>query len=421
MTATSHAGSRQPCRWSLAMIDEARERKYYATGVIGLRGAPGPGQSRRTSSTTASSCGSARQSQRWRCARRLTEHRDGDWMVILTDRSDEDLGAGVLSHLVWHRLRRPDPWEAVRHRFSATGIDPSLDDRTRQPRPRDGPARGHAPEWLAGGAGRGADPVARSRLRGPSVARASPSDAADVLAVLRWSMRPTAVTALGDLRAQFGDVLADATLDWVADNAGAAASARAGAARPRRPGRHRPGRVWSSDCSPTVRGSTRRGAARGAARPGALGGPVGRSSAPRRQPSAPLGAAATALVADLADDERQARARQPCAPERRTRALEQLQTAPARRPLRSAAPRVRRPARPAGRRPPASASASSTRVPVPLGRRSPAAVERAWTVVQQHRLGQRPGAEVRAFEAAVRLWRWLPDARILPDTHPWAS
>ena len=56
----------------------------------------------------------------------LTERIPDQWLVVLTDRPEEDLGTGVLSHLVWHRLRTPDPWDAVRHRFAATGIDPVL-------------------------------------------------------------------------------------------------------------------------------------------------------------------------------------------------------------------------------------------------------------------------------------------------------
>ena len=63
----------------------------------------------------------------------LLERAAGQWLVVLTDRPDDDLGAGVLSHLVWHRLRTPDPWDAVRLRFAATGVEPALtaaaDDR----------------------------------------------------------------------------------------------------------------------------------------------------------------------------------------------------------------------------------------------------------------------------------------------------
>ena len=56
----------------------------------------------------------------------LLGRADGRWLVVLTDRADDDLGAGVLSHLVWHRLRTPDPWDAVRLRFAATGVEPAL-------------------------------------------------------------------------------------------------------------------------------------------------------------------------------------------------------------------------------------------------------------------------------------------------------
>ena len=63
----------------------------------------------------------------------LLERVRDQWLVVLTDRTDDDLGAGVLSHLVWNRLRTPDPWDAVRLRFAATGVDPALtaaaDDR----------------------------------------------------------------------------------------------------------------------------------------------------------------------------------------------------------------------------------------------------------------------------------------------------
>ena len=63
----------------------------------------------------------------------LLARRRDQWLVVLTDRSDEDLGAGVLSHFLGHRLRTPDPWAAVRHRFAATGIDPASDRDGRRP------------------------------------------------------------------------------------------------------------------------------------------------------------------------------------------------------------------------------------------------------------------------------------------------
>ena len=52
------------------------------------------------------------------------------WLVVLTDRSDDDLGAGVLSHLVWYRLRTPDPWA----RYGTASPPPASIPRSREPR-----------------------------------------------------------------------------------------------------------------------------------------------------------------------------------------------------------------------------------------------------------------------------------------------
>lgn len=49
-----------------------------------------------------------------------------EWLVILTDRDERDLGADVLGRLVRRRLHTLDPWNAVAASFGATGFDPSL-------------------------------------------------------------------------------------------------------------------------------------------------------------------------------------------------------------------------------------------------------------------------------------------------------
>ena len=107
----------------LAIVDEARA-KHYRTGIIGIRGIPDraitadlPHQGQTVRVRAAESALAAREL--------LGEHRDGDWLVVVTDRDDDDLGAGILAHFIWQRLRSPDPWEAVRTRFAATGIDRS--------------------------------------------------------------------------------------------------------------------------------------------------------------------------------------------------------------------------------------------------------------------------------------------------------
>jgi len=204
----------------LAMIDEARSQDYKS-GVIGLRGSPDravvadlqhEGQIVRV--RAAESALAAREA--------LAEHQDGTWLVVVTDRDGDDLGPGILAHFVWQRLRRPDPWEAVRHRFAATGIDPAL---TTTARNRDLAAALLAATpptgWPAAPAGvltrtHALKAVASSHL-------GFEGDAADALAVLRWAMTTDSLVAVGGLRSSVGDLLADTTLDWIAQRAGAAA------------------------------------------------------------------------------------------------------------------------------------------------------------------------------------------------------
>ena len=331
----------------------------------------------------------------------LTEHRDGDWMVILTDRSDEDLGDGIRSHLVWNRLRRPDPWGAVRHRFKATGIDPSLtagaDNRDLATAllaatPKQG--------WPAAPAG----VLTRSHALG-SLARETlglTGDVADVITVLRWSVPPTAVTALADLRAQFGDVLADATLDWLAESTGVVSvPVRALLARGDVTDLVPVGLVLHVLTDETVLDAEERHVAQlGLVRLESMWG----TATPTPTALATLGAAAAAVVAELADDERQA-AHVNRVLNRAETLLEQTQTTQLaihsdllRRGFRDRlallAEALRRGIRELT--PDRSDSAAAS-----------AAIESAWARARQHRLGQGSSAEVLAFQAAVRLWRWL--------------
>lgn len=96
----------------------------------------------------------------------ITVRDKSGWLVVLTDREDDDLGAGIRAHLVGNRLRTPDPSEAVRQRFAA-GLDPALTSSPCAPGVRDRPARRGPGRWPAAGSGRGADPRSRVRHRGP--------------------------------------------------------------------------------------------------------------------------------------------------------------------------------------------------------------------------------------------------------------
>ena len=107
-----------------ALLDEAR-RKNYQSGVLGIHAKPewAGAESFEHQGTTVKvvPCVSALAVRE-----ALRERGEGRWIVVLTDRDDADLGAGIRSHLVWHRLRTPDPWSAVQARFAANGLDPAL-------------------------------------------------------------------------------------------------------------------------------------------------------------------------------------------------------------------------------------------------------------------------------------------------------
>ena len=216
-----------------ALLDQAL-RKNFSSGVLGVRARPewpgAPEFPHAGVPVRVVPCVSALAVRE-----ALLERADGQWLVVLTDRADDDLGAGVLSHLLWHRLRTPDPWDAVRLRFAATGVEPALtaaaEDRDvatglLTAAPPDGwpPAPGGV---LTRDHALGAVAAAHLGLTDPVI---------DATSVLAWTADPAVSTGVADLRALAGDALAGAVLDWAAERAGAAGPAlrhllRAGEAR----------------------------------------------------------------------------------------------------------------------------------------------------------------------------------------------
>ncbi|SDL43712.1 BREX-2 system phosphatase PglZ [Tessaracoccus oleiagri] len=203
-----------------AFIEQARQ-KNYQHGVIGVRARPEAttefvfefgGQSVRIVA--------ARSSLALREAIR-TADADG-WLVVVTDRSDDDLGAGLLSHLIWQRLRHPDPWQAVQQAFAAHSVDGRLlsVDNARdvasgllELAPTDG--------WPPAPAG-----VLTREHALSSAARAElglPAGPVDLIAVLHWSTDASLPAAIARLRSRAGESTVDAILDWVADSSGEAA------------------------------------------------------------------------------------------------------------------------------------------------------------------------------------------------------
>jgi len=206
---------------AFAMIEEAK-RGRYTSGVIGLMARP----DRRAEQdvTHDGQLVRIRAAESALAVREvLLEHVEGDWMVVLTDRTDDDLGAGVLAHFAWQRLRRPDPWEAVRHRFQASGVDPAL---TTAPGNRELAVRLLAAAPDAGWPAAPAGVLTRAHALGAAahVTLGLAGDVVDAITVLDWAIRPQSVQALADLRSEHGDTLADALLDWLAENSGTAAA-----------------------------------------------------------------------------------------------------------------------------------------------------------------------------------------------------
>lgn len=388
----------------LAVVDEARA-KNYRTGVIGIRGIPD-----RAITADLSHHGQTvrvRAAESALAARELlAEHHDGDWLVLVTDRDDEDLGAGVLAHLIWQRLRSPDPWEAVRTRFAATGIDPAL---TSRPDNRELATALVAATPVTGWPAAPAGVLTRNHALGAvaAVHLGFDTDTADVLGVLRWSIATQSVTALGTLRRGVGDLLADTTLDWIAARSGPAAG----------PVRALLSRGELADVVPiglVLRLLTADGYDAATAHRAQLALVRLETRWGDLTPSpialAALGQAADSLLSDLVHDRRADDDVARCL-DRADAILVQVQAEPLARysELLTGGLRARV----------AALADALRRVVSPSGRvDNPDTVEDAWAAVRSHRLAAATPLRV-PFEAAVRLVRWLsqPDT---PDNGPLA-
>ncbi|PWJ48440.1 PglZ domain-containing protein [Quadrisphaera granulorum] len=214
-TITDAAPGRSTVRLPVirALLDDARRHKYV-DGVLGVRASPSwAGPETFNHEGVPVRVVACRSTLAVREA--LLGRSRGRWLVLLTDRDELDLGAGVLTHLVGHRLRTPDPWDAVRHSFSATGIDPTL---TGGAGARD-LALGLLTATSVDGwpAARGGVLTRDHALAAVAVQHLGWSGGSpDLAAVLEWSTRPDAVPRIADLRELAGDVLTDAVLQWLA-------------------------------------------------------------------------------------------------------------------------------------------------------------------------------------------------------------
>lgn len=157
----------------------------------------------------------------------LLERDPASWLVILTERSDAELGAGVRAHFAWQRLRTPDPWDAVRSRFRAATLDAALTGGPRQRELAAGllaasPVQGQWPPASGGVLTR--DHALRC-VAALHLGLGGPGVDLGAAAVLDWSSDAASPARLADLRSLAGDALVEALLPWVAGWAGAAAPA----------------------------------------------------------------------------------------------------------------------------------------------------------------------------------------------------
>jgi hypothetical protein len=155
----------------------------------------------------------------------LGQRTPGAWLVIVTDRTDSDLGLGITSRLAGRRLRSADPWEPVKVSFAANRIDYRLVGEARAGRevavglllatPPDG--------WPAAPAGvLTADHAFGAVAARLGVEAAGPlgTGPVDALAILTWTATAGADRALSDLRARAGVALANAVATWCGERAG---------------------------------------------------------------------------------------------------------------------------------------------------------------------------------------------------------
>lgn len=158
----------------------------------------------------------------------LTGWDEQGWLVLLTDRTEEEIGSGLLARMAQQRLHRPDAWDSVKQRFRATSLERALLDDAR-------PHGAAIPEALlrlepvtdpAGGWPAARSGVLSRDLVYGAVARqllGLTIDPLDGPGLLEAGLDRELPTALADLRHRGGDPLADAANTWLAGLLGPAA------------------------------------------------------------------------------------------------------------------------------------------------------------------------------------------------------
>lgn len=146
----------------------------------------------------------------------MMQRADGEYLVVLTDRSDADLGLGILSRCYDQRVVTPSMWEAVKEAFRARHIDGLLARMSwvAEPLVLQAPAGG----WPVAPAGVLTRDHALSNLTASLLAM--PVDQIDPSGLLTWTLDP-ANTAM--FVAQPAAVR-DGVIEWVREGVGPVAA-----------------------------------------------------------------------------------------------------------------------------------------------------------------------------------------------------
>ena len=155
----------------------------------------------------------------------LRSRRDGGWLVILTERDENDLGVGITSHLYGGVLRNPDPWDAVRDQFGATRIDRRL---VVHPHARDLAAgilaaKGDAP-WPPARAGFLTLDHVCVTVANRQLGLSDLSESVAPEEVLSWTAGSGRAALLADLQGLAGGPVAETVIEWLASRCGKAAA-----------------------------------------------------------------------------------------------------------------------------------------------------------------------------------------------------
>lgn len=156
----------------------------------------------------------------------IANRRADQWLVILTDRPDADLGVGIRAHLRGRRLYNPDPWDAVRDQYRATTLDRRLATAENAADLAAGilAARGET-DWPPARAGFLTLEHVCSTVAARQLGLSAASENVAAEEVLAWSADPRRAVRLTDLAETEGPgaaALARVVSTWLADRCGPA-------------------------------------------------------------------------------------------------------------------------------------------------------------------------------------------------------